>query len=287
MLLVYLVLSRKTVHVPTWHEYNGLNAEQKLEIIQRLDSDLGRGNYEIKEPKPLVNMDGIAKYLDYAGIGSRNVMSDKYQNIKGKSERSNTLGFDKVYVISSATDSKGRVRMRDLLKELGVKFEFVRKNTDEITKVHMDIYQRIVDNGYENGALILSDSTNMVKDVRQKMVSIRQELGENWDLLCFSCSAPHAGKQDTDKVQQKDNKETVNDVEDKSKKTFELDSLENLDSYAVSMSCATTFVTAEYLKHTSGKSISEIGIIPVMNDLVKNKWLGSYGCKDKIIYTKD
>ncbi|OLY77964.1 hypothetical protein AYI68_g7998, partial [Smittium mucronatum] len=63
--IVYLLLTQKAVLVPSNHTFQSLNSLQKQELLQRLDRELGKGNYNIHAPKPLPGFEKLGLSFDY------------------------------------------------------------------------------------------------------------------------------------------------------------------------------------------------------------------------------
>ncbi|OMJ27558.1 hypothetical protein AYI69_g3002 [Smittium culicis] len=197
-LVIYIFLSRQAIIVPSNHTYQSLTNEQKKEVIERLDRELGRGNYNIHVPRSL---DGIAEFMRIFDFNlnskrknenkkSVDKLYDSVKNDNGELQvpvekayvdpttRKSTIGFSRIYVIAQQDKKEQRKYLQKFANQNKLTFDFMRvfkdskeqaANADEKEKLalanvlatHVMVWQQIVDSyhGDSDGFLVLSDDS--------------------------------------------------------------------------------------------------------------------------------
>ncbi|PVU85945.1 hypothetical protein BB559_006735 [Furculomyces boomerangus] len=272
--IVYLFLKRNVVLVPSSHTFISLTKEEQNSLIERLDKELGPGNYDFGIPRPMGNMNKVAEYFDTENLFKK--INERNKNPQNpKTPKDKTLGFDKIIVVSEKKNRGNRSYIRKVAKEYGLSIDIVRsieKEKENISELetHTSIWQQIVDIDLANGALILSDSIVFPKDIKKYAYQIpRALIGSNWSLLYLN---------NPDNKDEGDNTKKV--LYDKDIKIVNT----HLQSYAyaISSSCAKQLLdelSQEENKYTSVKQL--------IDNMISEQWVTAYSSKWNIVTNSD
>ncbi|PVV00465.1 hypothetical protein BB560_005151 [Smittium megazygosporum] len=154
-----------SVYVPSRHELLEMTPEEQAQIIEKLDKELGEGNYKFGEPKPVPGVDSLYKFIKW-GLGETPIKSERAP--------SDTLGYKEIYVVSEKSNKLNRKYFVELSEKdnFNFSFDFVQAQSRNDIEPHLEIWKQISKS--DLSGLVLSDLSDLDPNFRGVISTIHK-----------------------------------------------------------------------------------------------------------------